>query len=110
MTMDYCRQFGIEPEYASICYVEKLLLSNPAMWLDGTATVGYASYASDGTRFSHDFNWLKPLRKIVGVIRDEAILGLVREILRKLNEVEYEKIKYVCSWLIDALVEEGGRI
>lgn len=86
MVTEYCRQFDLEPEYATLTYVDLLLTARP-------------------TAIS-DFSWASKVRSAAERVEDRAILQRLRELLKRIHPLDYEKVRYVCTWLIDLLSAE----
>ena len=86
MVTEYCRQFDLEPEYATLTYVDLVLTARP------TAV--------------SDFSWASKVRSAAERVEDRAILQRLRELLPRIHPLDYEKVRYVCTWLIDLLSAE----
>lgn len=86
MITEYCRQYNIESDFAALCYVEHCLISAPSEKLDSL--------------------WKTNVKYVSGGADDMAILKLLRRLLIKINSVDYDKIGFVCAWLIDILTED----
>lgn len=84
--LEYCSQFHIEPEFASICYIEMIILQAP-------------------TSISDNF-WLKQVRNASLNVNEDTMLVNLRKLLPQVNPLDYEKIRFVCTWIIDILIEE----
>lgn len=84
--LEYCRQFDIEPEFASLCYIEKLLLQPP------TSPV--------------DCAWAKLIRRRAKGVEERALLGRFRSVLPEIHPLDYEKIRFVCLWLVGAMNDD----
>jgi hypothetical protein len=91
---DYCRQFDVEPEYASLCYIEKLILRAPGGFPQG------------GILGSNDSIWARQVKRAAVNIEEKAMLNCLRKILPKVHPLDYEKIRFICTWVVDTLGEE----
>ena len=86
MVTEYCRQFDLEPEYAALMYIELMLTSAP------TAPT--------------DFTWAAKVRAAAENVQEHSVLQRLRDILHRVNALDYEKVRYVCTWIIDLLSAE----
>lgn len=86
LTLEFCRQFHIEPEYAYVQYIEKIFTSKPTSPLDSS--------------------WLMQFGQVSGLVEEKAILSCFRRILHQLHDLDYEKINYVCRWLHNFLSDD----
>jgi hypothetical protein len=93
-TIDYCRQFNIESEYATLCYVEKLLVEIPK------------GAISNNILSSNETKWARQIRKATLNIDEKTILKSLRNFLPKVHPLDYERIRFLSSWIVTALEEE----
>ena len=93
-TKDYCRQFNIESEYATLCYVEKLLLQIPK------------GPISNNIISCNETKWARQIRKAALNIDEKTILKSLRIFLPKVHPLDYERIRFLSSWIVTALEEE----
>lgn len=93
-TIDYCRQFNIESEYATLCYVEKLLVQIPK------------GPISNNILSSSETKWARQIRKATLNIDEKTILKSLRIFLPKVHPLDYERIRFLSSWIVTALEEE----
>jgi uncharacterized membrane protein YgcG len=87
MVTEYCRQFDLEPEYATLTYIE-LLLTSPVPSAPG------------------DLSWAGKVRSAAHAVEEPALLQCLRELLLRVHALDYEKIRYVCTWITDLLAAE----
>ena len=92
--IDYCRQFDIEPEYASLCYVEKIILQSPKGFL------------SANILNVNDMIWAHQVRKATINVNEKSTLTVLRSLLPRIHPLDYERIKFLSAWIVAALVEE----
>ena len=96
LAIDYCRQFDVEPEYASLVYIEKVMMLPPSgLFMSGTL----ATTANDAV-------WARSVRRAATGIEEKAVLSCLRGVLAKIHPLDYEKIRFVCTWIVDALADE----
>lgn len=93
-TIDYCRQFDVEPEHAALCYVQRVLIQIPK-------EIYTASILS-----CNETVWAKQVRKATMNIDEKTILCTLRNLLPKIHPLDYEKIRFVSTWTVNALEEE----
>lgn len=86
MVTEYCRQFDLEPEHATLTYVDLLFTARPTV--------------------VNDFSWAGKVRSAAVHVNDRAMLQRLREVLPRVHPLDYEKVRYVCTWLIDLLSAE----
>lgn len=86
MAIEYCRQFDIEPEYGALCYIQLVLLQPP-------------------TNIS-DAMWIGQVRRAALRVEESSLLSTLRKLLPQLNSLDYEKIIFVCMWLLDLMCDE----
>jgi hypothetical protein len=77
LTIDYCRQFDVEPEFATLCYVERIMVQVPKGVYSG--------------------NFLAC---------NETLLRTLRALLPKIHPLDYEKIRFMSTWIVTLLEEE----
>lgn len=86
LAIEYCCQFDVEGSYATLCYIEQLLL---------------------GSSISpSELHWMKLVNQASSTVGEAALAGLYRRILKKINPLDYEKIRFVSLWLIQAISED----
>jgi hypothetical protein len=103
--VDYCRQFDVEPEFATLCYIEKVLLLPPAI----TASSGGSMGTMGGINNPSDAAWAREIRRAVANVEERTVLRRMRALLNRVHPLDYEKIRFVCAWILEALNgdEEG---
>ena len=90
MVTEYCRQFDLEPEHATLTYIELLLTSSP--------------------KSIHDFSWISKVKNASENVEDSAVLLKLKELLPRTHSLDYEKIRYVCTWIMDLLASAEEEI
>lgn len=103
LAQDYCRQFDLTSEFANTCYIEKLLT------MDASANIGAGTAISSrvyGSHASESNAWEKQVNFAASGVNQEQLVICYRKLLRKIHPQAYDKIKYVCCWLINYLTEE----
>ena len=93
--IEYCTQFDVEPEFATLCYIELILLQPPS-----EAANGPSSNSVDKTI------WARQIRKACNNVEEKATFNCLRLLLRKIHPLHYEKILYVSRWLEKLLAED----
>jgi hypothetical protein len=88
MVSEYCRQFDLEPEYASLTYAELLLTATPTS--------------------PADFTWAGKVRAAVENVHDRSLLQRLRDVMHRICPLDYEKIRFVCTWITDLLAAEDS--
>ena len=91
---DYCRQFDIEPEFASLSYIEKIMLQSPTGVISGNILS------------VNDMVWAREVRKATVNVDERAVLGTLRSLLPRIHPLDYERIRFMCTWIVAALAEE----
>jgi hypothetical protein len=86
LVTDYCREFDVEPEYAALTYTELLLTAPPTS--------------------PTDFSWVSQVRSAAESVQERALLQRLREVLHRICAVDYEKVQFVCTWIIELLATE----
>jgi len=84
--VEYCRQFDLEPEFAVLCYVERLLLQEPT--------------------FPSDPHWPRCIRAASQRAPEEVLLRLFRRVLGSIDGRDYEKIIFLAGWLVSSDEDE----
>ena len=92
--IDYCRQFDVEPEYASLCYVEKIMLQSP----QGLISANILNV--------NDLIWAHQVRKATINVNEKTTLKVLRSLLPRIHPLDYERIRFMSTWIVAALVEE----
>lgn len=87
VAIEYCDQFDLEPSVASLCYVDRILLLPPTSPTDA--------------------HWIALVQKAATRIPEDTLLPCLRNILPKVNPVDYEKIQYVCMWIAQLLTDNN---
>ena len=98
LAIDYCRQFDVEPEYASLVYIEKVMLLPPS-----------GLHMREGSTLAttaHDAVWARSIRRAAAGIEEKAVLQCLRGVFSKIHPLDYEKIRFACTWIVDALADE----
>eukprot|EP01031_Cornospumella_fuschlensis_P026654 gene26654-32208_t len=80
MASEYCQVFDIEPEVSLLAYIEYML----------TCTI------------SHE-NWEYKVKQAALGLKETDLVSQLSSILFKLSGTDYERIIYVCQWLISLL-------
>ena len=76
LAVEYCCQFDVEGSFATLCYIEQLLLAPP-------------SNPSETT-------WMKMIRQASSTLEETALITLYSRVLKKLSALDYEKV-IVCT-------------
>ena len=50
--------------------------------------------------------WARQVRKATVTVEEKAVLNCLRALLPKVHPLDYEKIRYLCTWIVAALAEE----
>lgn len=93
-TIDYCRQFDVEPEFATLCYVERILVQVPKGVHSGNILA------------CNDTTWARQVRKAAMNIEEKTLLRTLRALLPRIHPLDYEKIRFVTTWIVSLLEEE----
>ena len=88
LAMDYCSQFDLEACYASQCYIQNTLLQPPCGVNAGR------------------FDWASQIRSVAATVDEGMVMTTFRKLVRKIHALDYEKIRFVCTWLLEVLDEE----
>jgi hypothetical protein len=88
--IDYCRQYDVEPEFATLTYIEKLLLQLP---------IGNPSGCILG---ANESLWARQIRRAAVNVEEKTVLNFFKTLLYKIHPLDYEKIRFVCTWIIDS--------
>ncbi|RYG67943.1 hypothetical protein EON64_06315 [archaeon] len=80
MASEYCQVFDIEPEVSLLAYIEYML----------TSSAGHE-------------NWEYKVKQAALGLKEEDLVRELSTILFKLSGTDYERIIYVCQWLIALL-------
>ena len=83
---EYCRQFDLEPEVASLAHIEHVLLKTPMI--------------------ANDLSWISKVRSTAQHLEHKATLTKLKELFPKLHPLDYEKIRYLCTWISDLLASD----
>ena len=86
---EYCRQFDIEGDFASVCYLDMLLLQPP-------------------TQQGTDAAWIGLVHRSASRLDGSALLALLRRTVRRLHPLDYGRVRFVSAWLRGLLGEEEG--
>lgn len=95
LAQDYCRQFDLTTEFANTCFIELILKS-----------ASTADIASETSVNSHK-GWEKHVRFAASGVSPEQMVTTFRGVLKHVHEYSYDKIKFVCKWLVAYLQEES---
>ena len=87
---EYCRQFNLEPDFAYICYIQKVILTKPTS--DTSPSV---------------MMWATLTQRAASQVEEKKFITCLRKVLTQINGLDYEKINIVCTWLVNALTEEA---
>lgn len=100
--IEYCRQFDIEPSYASECYLEYLLVSKASK----TDTNGSIK-SKDGKDQLSLQSWKGYLLEVLNnKIEYLPAIICIQKLLKRMNPFDHERIFIVCDWLINALTSD----
>jgi hypothetical protein len=94
LTIDYCRQFDVEPEFATLCYVERIMVQGPK----GVYTGNFLA--------CNETVWARQVRKATANIEEKTLLRTLRALLPKIHPLDYEKIRFMSTWIVTLLEEE----
>ena len=72
LSIEYCCQFDVEGSYATLCYIEQLLLARPVL--------------------PSDTHWMKLVRQAGATVGESALVSLYSRLLRKINPLDYERV------------------
>lgn len=86
LAIEYCCQFDVEGSYATLCYIEQLLLTPPIS--------------------PSELSWMKLVNQASTTVGEAALVNLYKGILRKINPLDYERIRFVTLWLIQVISED----
>lgn len=95
--IDYCRQYDVEPEFATLTYIEKILLQLP---------IGNPSGCILG---ANESLWARQIRRAAVNVEEKTVLNFFKTLLYKIHPLDYEKIRFVCTWIIDSFDDEEER-
>lgn len=94
---DYCLQFELQPEFASLYYIELLLLHPPAA---AHLTPGLSHHARVHHSPTQDSpSWLRQILQVSGNVTSISLLETFSRVLHSINALDYDKIEYVCQQL-----------
>jgi hypothetical protein len=82
VALEYCREYNIETSYALECFVSKVIMSPPTS--------------------PQDTHWARQIRLAMKKMDDKVVSKCLRNVLMKIHPLDYERIRFVCTWLIDA--------
>jgi hypothetical protein len=85
LALEYCLEYEIETEVALLCFVEKLILARPT---------------SPG-----DVRWKVSMNRVATQLVERKMIRCLKKTLTQIHVLDYEKIFFVCSWLITALTD-----
>jgi hypothetical protein len=94
LTIDYCRQFDVEPEFATLCYVERIMVQVPK----GVYTGSFLA--------CNETVWARQVRKATANIEEKTLLRTLRALLPRIHPLDYEKIRFMSTWIVTLLEEE----
>jgi hypothetical protein len=92
---DYCQSFDLKPQKASMAYVELILLDPEISFASSAPSHSSHSYGSSG------HFWINKLKLITNGVNETVLRKHLVKILLKLNPLDYEKIFYLSSWLLE---------
>ena len=72
LAIEYCCQFDVEGSFATICYIEQLLVS----------PLGTPS----------DYGWIDLVRQASTTVEELALIKLYKRIFRRINPLDYERV------------------
>jgi hypothetical protein len=137
LLMDYCQSFDLQPEKASLCYLECIFLDSAVSFQTSSSSSshshtvashnapnssvrennhtrcagsltsssslnsGSSSAGSSYGSFSHNNYWSHKLRSITNGIHENILRKYLLKILIKMNPFDYEKIMFLCYWLME---------
>lgn len=87
LAYEYCQQFNLEPEVATLCYIESIMLLPP--------------YVSS--------SWKTSLQLASVGISEKLLVSRLRKVLEKIHPLDYDKIQYSCTWLANAIGDDQDR-
>ena len=112
LAYEYCQQFNLEPELASLCYIEQILLQLPSV----NPTTTSASISNNNNNLDDNNNnnynthtsnhWSKCIQQASNGINEKLLIATFKKALMRIHPLDYEKIHFACTWLINALKEE----
>jgi hypothetical protein len=83
---EYCRQFDIEPSYAGHSYLEYLLVHH------------------QGGGNNDEFDWIRSCHHVIeNHLESSSAVNCLKKLLRSVDGYAYDKIVFVCDYLIAAL-------
>jgi hypothetical protein len=94
LAIDYCRQFDVEPEFATLCYVERIMVQVPK----GVYTGNFLA--------CNETVWARQVRKATANIEEKTLLRTLRALLPRIHPLDYEKIRFMSTWIVTLLEEE----
>jgi hypothetical protein len=83
LVLEYCQQFEIDGSYANACFIQKYLLQSPTSL--------------------QDQSWATQIRRAASRMNDASLITALQDNLTAIHGLDYEKIRFVCTWLIDCL-------
>ena len=87
LTSEYCRQFNLESGLASMTYLEQSLL---------------APVCSGRV----DSAWRANIKAVASGTNESSVIAMLKSHLKKIHPLDYERISFVCLWLIELLTED----
>ena len=110
MATEYCRSFDIEPELASLCFIELLLLQEPTSSNSSGNTTSSAGNKVQISSNPTSSSWTHRVKAAAVGINQQALLKTLTRVLPRINPLDYEKICFTCIWLLDLmpLFGDGG--
>jgi hypothetical protein len=73
LAVEYCCQFDVEGSYATLCYIEQLMLAPLAT--------------------PSELHWMKLVRQASATVGEAALVHLYRRIIRQINPLDYERVR-----------------
>lgn len=89
MVLEYCRNFDVQPEIAALHFIHLLLVAPP------TRTK------------SLDNTWINKIKTAAGGLDESTLIQCLNNSLSQIHPLDYEKIYFVCIWLLDILPSLG---
>ena len=88
LAVDYCSQFDLEAYFASLCFIENTLKKPPCGITAGS------------------FDWANQIRATAATVDEAMVMAAFRKLVTKIHGVDYEKIRFVCTWLLEVFCDE----
>jgi hypothetical protein len=82
IALEYCREYDIETSYALECFVSKIMQLAPTS--------------------PQDCQWARQVQFALKKMEDKVISKCFRNVLKKIHPLDYERIRFACTWLIES--------